>query len=243
MVSLHSEDDYRDHNMALRYRLYSRLDPGGQQLRMPDHVIPSEYFSILPFDDMKDSSGKQSSLVTIFSLWNTMMGTSLLAMPWALQQLLLGHCGITNTIYAKHCAQSEASGFTAGMDPVLLEFSDVCRYFLGRGEALQPNSSTIPVMENKTFTCDVYCPMDESLPPLLEERGSHLLVDGLFPSSWDFDQLWQLQNFLNNFGAGDILSSTARMFLLFQMITVLPLLMFLIRSQLCYAFLGKTWPG
>ncbi|VDK70845.1 unnamed protein product [Cylicostephanus goldi] len=50
-------------------------------------------------------------------------------------------------------------------------------------------------------------------------------------------------NFLNNFGAGDILSSTARMFLLFQMITVLPLLMFLIRSQLCYAFLGKTWPG
>ncbi|KIH52248.1 hypothetical protein ANCDUO_17652, partial [Ancylostoma duodenale] len=64
MVSLHSEDDYRDHNMALRYRLYSRLDPGGQQLRMPDHVIPSEYFSILPFDDMKDSSGKQSSLVT-----------------------------------------------------------------------------------------------------------------------------------------------------------------------------------
>ncbi|VDM60912.1 unnamed protein product [Angiostrongylus costaricensis] len=50
-------------------------------------------------------------------------------------------------------------------------------------------------------------------------------------------------NFLNNFGPGDILSSTARLFLLFQMITVLPLLMFLIRSQLCYAFLGKTWPG
>ncbi|VDO23185.1 unnamed protein product [Haemonchus placei] len=50
-------------------------------------------------------------------------------------------------------------------------------------------------------------------------------------------------NFLNNFGAGDILSSTARLFLLFQMITVLPLLMFLIRSQLFYAFTGKTWPG
>ncbi|PIO63057.1 hypothetical protein TELCIR_09212 [Teladorsagia circumcincta] len=27
------------------------------------------------------------------------------------------------------------------------------------------------------------------------------------------------------------------------MITVLPLLMFLIRSQLFYAFMGKTWPG
>ncbi|VDP26878.1 unnamed protein product [Heligmosomoides polygyrus] len=53
----------------------------------------------------------------------------------------------------------------------------------------------------------------------------------------------EFQNFLNNFGAGDILSSTARLFLLFQMITVLPLLMFLIRSQLFYAFTGKTWPG
>ncbi|EYC39961.1 hypothetical protein Y032_0635g922 [Ancylostoma ceylanicum] len=419
MVSLHSEDDFRDHNMALRYRLYSRLDPGGQQLRMPDHVIPSEYFSILPFDDLKDSSGKQSSLVTIFSLWNTMMGTSLLAMPWALQQAGLFWGIFLMLALALLCFYTafrvlDSPKGIPGMDPVLLEFSDVCRYFLGKGgeylavgfsvivllggimvywvlmsnflfytgtvvyEALQPNSSTIPVMENKTFTCDVYCPMDESLPPLLEERGSQPLIDSWFPSSWDFDQLWQLQrtvpvylafltfplmnfksptfftkfnvlgtlsvfylliftgsklvecgfnmnfvdadsihyaksfswrfpaltgtmtlsyfihnavitilrnqknpennardlsigyslaafcyvfigftfyagfpvqrscisdNFLNNFGAGDILSSTARMFLLFQMITVLPLLMFLIRSQLCYAFLGKTWPG
>ncbi|RCN27348.1 hypothetical protein ANCCAN_26918, partial [Ancylostoma caninum] len=272
MVSLHSEDDYRDHNMALRYRLYSRLDPGGQQLRMPDHVIPSEYFSILPFDDMKDSSGKQSSLVTIFSLWNTMMGTSLLAMPWALQQVVvylfsnslssvqLHSLCYSHSLYSLMESHDTDSWFQAGlfwgiflmlalallcfytafrvldspkglpgMDPVLLEFSDVCRYFLGKGgeylavgfsvvvllggimvywvlmsnflfytgtvvyEALQPNSSTIPVMENKTFTCDVYCPMDESLPPLLEERGSQPLIDGWFPSSWDFDQLWQLQ--------------------------------------------------
>ena len=30
--SLNEDDDYREHNMALRYRLYSRLDPGGHQL-------------------------------------------------------------------------------------------------------------------------------------------------------------------------------------------------------------------
>ncbi|VDP59288.1 unnamed protein product [Heligmosomoides polygyrus] len=78
----------------------------------------------------------------------------------------------------------------AGMDPVMVEFSDVCRHFLGKGgeylavgfsvvvllggimvywvlmsnflyytgtvvyESLQPNSSTIPIMENKTFSCD-----------------------------------------------------------------------------------------
>lgn len=73
---------------------------------MPDHVyVPSELFSILPFDDFKDSDGKQGSIVTMyarffypfflialfsFSIWNTMMGTSLLAMPWALQQAGLG---------------------------------------------------------------------------------------------------------------------------------------------------------
>ncbi|KIH56942.1 hypothetical protein ANCDUO_12874 [Ancylostoma duodenale] len=28
----------------------------------------------------------QNSIVTIFSLWNTMMGVSLLSMPWALYQ-------------------------------------------------------------------------------------------------------------------------------------------------------------
>ena len=32
------------------------------------------------------AEGKQSSIITIFSLWNTMLGTSLLSMPWALQQ-------------------------------------------------------------------------------------------------------------------------------------------------------------
>lgn len=57
---------HRHHNMAIRYRLFNRLDPGGQTLMMPDHVyVPSEWFSILPFDEFKDPEGKQSSLVTM----------------------------------------------------------------------------------------------------------------------------------------------------------------------------------
>ena len=32
------------------------------------------------------TEGTQSSLITIMSLWNTMMGTSILSMPWALEQ-------------------------------------------------------------------------------------------------------------------------------------------------------------
>ena len=57
---------------------------------MPDHVfVPGELFSILPFDDFKDEQGKQGSIVTIFSIWNTMMGTSLLAMPVGFQIFIL----------------------------------------------------------------------------------------------------------------------------------------------------------
>ena len=35
-------------------------------------------------------AGEQSSLVTILSVWNTMMGSSVLAMPWAIQQAGFG---------------------------------------------------------------------------------------------------------------------------------------------------------
>ena len=69
---------HREQSMAIRYRLFNRLNPGGSHLLMPSHVIPTSIFSILPFDEFKDSNGKQSSLVTIFSIWNTMVGTRFL---------------------------------------------------------------------------------------------------------------------------------------------------------------------
>jgi len=52
-----------------------------------------------------------------------------------------------------------------------------------------------------------------------------------------------LKNFLNNFASGDMLSAIARVFLLFQMLTVLPLLMYLIRVQFSYVFAGTVYPG
>ncbi|VDO77102.1 unnamed protein product [Haemonchus placei] len=39
-----------------------------------------------PTDKAVSGDGKQSSFVTIFSIWNTMMGVSLLSMPWGLYQ-------------------------------------------------------------------------------------------------------------------------------------------------------------
>ncbi|CAD5227086.1 unnamed protein product [Bursaphelenchus xylophilus] len=408
---------HRHHNMAIRYRLFNRLDPGGQTLRMPDHVyFPSEWFSILPFDDFKDNEGKQSSLVTIFSIWNTMMGTSLLAMPWALAQAGLG-LGVTLmalmaflSLYTAYRVVESPRGLTLDVECSAAEFSDVCRYYWGKKgeytavffsiivlfggvivyfvlmsnflyftgnivyESLQPNSTVLPVLANKTFTCDIYYD-EKCLPPkdmfdYEEDNGGS--------SWWSFSKLWSLQgtvpiylgiltfpllnfqsptiftkfnvlgtisvfylisftmskayecgmnvnfvdptsihyvelwnskftaltgtlalsyfihnavltilrnqknpennardlsigyilammcyiligclfylafpgrrecisdNFLNNFGSGDVLSATARMFLLFQMITVLPLLMYLVRVQFSYVFTGTVYPG
>ncbi|CAD5221798.1 unnamed protein product [Bursaphelenchus okinawaensis] len=411
-------DAHRHHNMAIRYRLFNRLDPGGQTLRMPDHVsFLSEWFSILPFDDFKDNEGKQSSLVTIFSIWNTMMGTSLLAMPWALAQAGLG-LGVVLmalmaflALYTAYRVVQSPQGITLEVETSAAEFSDVCRYYWGKKgeytavffsiivlfggiivyfvlmsnflyftgniiyESLQPNSTVLPVLANKTFTCDIYYD-EKCLPP--KDMFDYEEEDESDDGFWSFKKLWSLQgtvpiylgiltfpllnfqsptiftkfnvlgtisvayliaftmskayecglnvnfsdatsihyvelynskftaltgtlalsyfihnavltilrnqkhpennardlsigyilamicyivigcmfylafpgrrecisdNFLNNFGSGDVLSATARMFLLFQMITVLPLLMYLVRVQFSYVFTGTVYPG
>ncbi len=71
------------HGAHFRARFYGRLAPAYQDnaLVMPSHVIPASMFVLA------SGNGKQSSLVTVLSLWNTMMGTSILTMPWALAQV------------------------------------------------------------------------------------------------------------------------------------------------------------
>uniref|UniRef100_A0A158PBN5 Innexin n=1 Tax=Angiostrongylus cantonensis TaxID=6313 RepID=A0A158PBN5_ANGCA len=183
MVSLNSENDFREHNMALRYRLYNRLDPGGLQLRMPDHVIPSEYFSILPFDDMKDGSGKQSSFVTMHLL--------------------------TVEYYDGYVTASDAMGTSTaiGMDPIIVEFSDVCRYFLGRsGEYLSVIFSVVVLlggimvywvlMSNFLYYTGsvvyVYCPKEDS-SAIFDKLKSVVLFEAWFQPALDFDTVWQLR--------------------------------------------------
>eukprot|EP00794_Sanderia_malayensis_P008019 gene8019-8878_t len=79
-----SLDVIAQHN---RYKYYAKLHTK-EKLIIPDHVLPSYLFlPILPKPGFR-----QSSLITIFAIWNTMMGTSLLSLPWALAQsgFLLG---------------------------------------------------------------------------------------------------------------------------------------------------------
>lgn len=51
------------------------------------------------------------------------------------------------------------------------------------------------------------------------------------------------QNMLNNFSRSDTLTVVARVFLLFQMMTVFPLLAYILRTQLLYAFFNSIYPS
>ncbi|CAL1532163.1 unnamed protein product [Lymnaea stagnalis] len=78
---------------------------------------------------------RQHSIITIFSMWNTMMGTSLLSMPWTIKQagfingivLLVLMAGImAYTSYRVLAVCRSSSGGS------LVEFSDAVRIYLGR---------------------------------------------------------------------------------------------------------------
>jgi sodium-coupled neutral amino acid transporter 9 len=48
---------------------------------------------------------------------------------------------------------------------------------------------------------------------------------------------------LNNFSRSDTLTVIARVFLLFQMMTVFPLLAYILRTQILYAFFNSIYPS
>ncbi|XP_078354857.1 neutral amino acid transporter 9-like isoform X2 [Oculina patagonica] len=113
-----------------RYRYISRLSR--HNLIIPSHMLPPQLFLIVP----KDTDEKQSSLVTIFSVWNTMMGTSLLSIPWAINQagfalaiilliLMAGICLYSCYLIVKSAEETVKRGD-------VLEFSDICKKYLGK---------------------------------------------------------------------------------------------------------------
>ncbi|GFO21045.1 sodium-coupled neutral amino acid transporter 9 homolog [Plakobranchus ocellatus] len=81
------------------------------------------------------STKSQSSIVTIFSMWNTMMGTSLLSMPWAIKQAGYVNGIVLLIVMAGIMAYTSYRVLTAGKSlaiSVVAEFSDVVRIYLGR---------------------------------------------------------------------------------------------------------------
>lgn len=390
--------------LVTRYRYYGRLDPrSDSSMIMPTHVVPLNFFSVVPFDEL---GPKQGSIVTVFSIWNTMMGTALLSMPWALNQagLILGllfilAMGILAFYTAFRVVDATEKCSAAGQN---IEFADVCRFYFGKWgdrvalwfslisligativywvlmsnflyftgtcvyEAIYDSGSPWSVISmNTSMGCDVICATHAPGPsldsgnsttfykvwqlrrtvpwflvilvfPILNfesptfftkfnglgtvsvfyllvfvsakvvQCGVHIDIspnnlDGveLFKSTFpsltgtlalsyfihncivtilknqknpknnvrDLGTAYSLvyvtytavallfyisfplkkdciaDNFLNNFGPGDLLSAVARIFLLFQMLTVYPLITFLIRIQFFYYVSGKVYPS
>ncbi|XP_077971830.1 neutral amino acid transporter 9-like isoform X2 [Styela clava] len=114
----------------MRNKYYSRLtDPTDDRMRMPDHILPSSMFLLIP----AKPEASQSSIVTIFAIWNTMMGTSLLSMPWGIGQsgfilgiLIIAFTGLLAFYTAYRVVKSKDY-----VDIHVFEFSDVTKYYFG----------------------------------------------------------------------------------------------------------------
>ncbi|XP_078740780.1 LOW QUALITY PROTEIN: neutral amino acid transporter 9-like [Lampetra fluviatilis] len=83
---------------------------------------------------MADSAGKQPSIVTIFAIWNTMMGTSILSMPWAMTQagltlgvILMISMGLL-TLYSCYRILNSPNTVEGG-GGCGLDFPDVCHHY------------------------------------------------------------------------------------------------------------------
>ncbi|XP_037069917.1 LOW QUALITY PROTEIN: sodium-coupled neutral amino acid transporter 9 homolog [Pollicipes pollicipes] len=53
---------------------------------IPDHLIPAEFFIPFVRTPRPGEESKNASIITVFAIWNTMMGTSILSMPWLVEQ-------------------------------------------------------------------------------------------------------------------------------------------------------------
>ncbi|GCB64451.1 hypothetical protein scyTo_0004608 [Scyliorhinus torazame] len=130
--------------MNSRVQYYSKLTTTHKTLIPPDHVIPAEeqiyvyspLGSALQLESSIDGVGKNHSIVTIFSIWNTMMGTSILSLPWALKEagftlgIILLVLMSMLTLYC--CYRVLKSRQTIDyIDTSDWEFPDVCKYYFG----------------------------------------------------------------------------------------------------------------
>ncbi|GAB1604657.1 Hypothetical predicted protein, partial [Argonauta hians] len=113
---------------------------------MPDHVVPPQFITVVSLSS--NIEAKQGSLVTIFSLWNTMMGTSILSIPWALKMAGFANgvvllivmaalmCYSAYRIVALTRSMENKLGLTESFSGIAnygyLDFSDVCQHYLGK---------------------------------------------------------------------------------------------------------------
>ncbi|KAM8961008.1 neutral amino acid transporter 9 [Pelodytes ibericus] len=130
--------------MNKRIHYYSKLsNPSLQSLVAPDHVLPppEEIYVYSPLGtalkiNSSEGSEKNSSIVTIFMIWNTMMGTSILSIPWGIKQagFTTGVCLLLLMgLLTLYCCYRvvKSRGAIPFTDTSSWEFPDVCKYYFG----------------------------------------------------------------------------------------------------------------
>ncbi|PNI24063.1 SLC38A9 isoform 9, partial [Pan troglodytes] len=334
-----------DHASAMNKRIhyYSRLTtPADKALIAPDHVVPapeecyvySPLGSAYKLQSYTEGYGKNTSLVTIFMIWNTMMGTSILSIPWGIKQagFTTGMCVIILMgLLTLYCCYRVVKSRTmmSSLDTTTWEYPDVCRHYFGSfGQWSSLLFSLVSLigamivywvlMSNFLFNTGKFIFSTVSVLYLIFLvtfkavcLGFHLEFHWFIPTEFfvpeirfQFPQLTGVltlaffihnciitllknnqkqennvrdlciaymlvtltylyigvlvfasfpspplskdcieQNFLDNFPSSDTLSFIARIFLLFQMMTVYPLLGYLARVQLLGHIFGDIYPS
>uniref|UniRef100_A0A3P9K530 Neutral amino acid transporter 9 n=1 Tax=Oryzias latipes TaxID=8090 RepID=A0A3P9K530_ORYLA len=130
-------------NSRLHY--YSRLTGSSDPLLSPpNHVVPQpeEIYIYSPLGiafkiPEGDQTSKNSSLISIFAIWNTMMGTSILSIPWGIKQagftlgvVILVLTGLL-TLYCCYIVLKSPRTIKS-VDTTDWEFPDVCRHYFGK---------------------------------------------------------------------------------------------------------------
>uniref|UniRef100_A0A3Q1HY06 Neutral amino acid transporter 9 n=1 Tax=Anabas testudineus TaxID=64144 RepID=A0A3Q1HY06_ANATE len=128
-----------------RVHYYGRLTGSSDRLLSPpDHVIPrpEEIYIYSPLGTAFKVGGgehasKNPSIITIFAIWNTMMGTSILSIPWGIKQagftlgsVILIVLGLL-MLYCCYIVLKSPKAIPY-LDTSDWEFPDVCRYYFGK---------------------------------------------------------------------------------------------------------------
>ncbi|XP_071449616.1 neutral amino acid transporter 9-like [Hetaerina americana] len=125
-----------------RYQYYNKLRTYAADedstLQLPDHVLPECFF--VPYIPGTTAGGKQSSVITIFSVWNTILGSSVLSMPWGIQRAGLAGGTLLMVIMGALCLYTayrilKVNSIFPG-EHEQTDVSDLCKMLLGRHIAI-----------------------------------------------------------------------------------------------------------
>uniref|UniRef100_A0A7S3GLR2 Amino acid transporter transmembrane domain-containing protein n=1 Tax=Palpitomonas bilix TaxID=652834 RepID=A0A7S3GLR2_9EUKA len=141
----------RQSHMYHRLNLYRKLSGmAGKKLENigtpPNHILPSELFG------WKISHQKQGSLSTIFSIWNTMIGSSMLMVPWGYGQSGLYPALALTMVIGLYCYYTSRLIVIHGKK--YKEFADVCETYIGRWSWYLALIASIIVMTGAIISYD-----------------------------------------------------------------------------------------